>query len=70
MIDDGKNGLLVDAGNEDELYRAMVQVLDDAAASTRMATVGRDTVVARLGIRQVAEQHEALFSKLCEEGGA
>jgi glycosyltransferase involved in cell wall biosynthesis len=70
VIEDGKSGLLVDAGNEDELYRAMVQIADDPAASTRMAKVGRETVVARLGIRQVAEQHEGLFSKLCEEGGA
>lgn len=55
LIDDGVNGLLVPAGNADELYDALKAVHDDpraakARAETARATLGRFSIDQTLGV--------------------
>ncbi len=45
VIDDGRNGLLVPAGDAAELARAVCAVLEDPASMQRMAQAGRETIV-------------------------
>ena len=45
VIDSGRNGVLVPAGNAAELARAVCAALDDPAAMRRMEQAARDTIV-------------------------
>jgi len=45
VIDDGRNGLLVPAGDAGQLARAVCAALEDPASMRRMAQAGRDTIV-------------------------
>ncbi len=45
VIDSGRNGVLVPAGDAAELARAVCNVLEDPASMQRMAQAGRDTIV-------------------------
>jgi len=45
VIDSGRNGVLVPAGDANELARAVCQVLEDPASMQRMAQAGRETIV-------------------------
>lgn len=45
VIDDGRNGLLVPAGDAAKLAHAVCAALEDPASMRRMAQAGRDTIV-------------------------
>ena len=64
IITDGRDGLLVPAGDGDRLAVAIERVMDDAALRARLADEGRTTIVERFDSRiGAAAVYERLFGQ-------
>jgi adenylyl-sulfate kinase len=63
VIDDGRNGLLVDAGKIDELEAALRAVLSDSALSDRLGAAARHTIEADYSRDQRIEQLAAVYCR-------
>lgn len=64
IITDGRDGLLVPAGDGDRLAVAIERVMDDAALRARLADEGRTTIVERFDSRiGAAAVYERLFGR-------
>ncbi len=57
-VQDGENGLLVAPDDPQALAAAMVRLLTDPAACSRMGASGRESVYAKAGIDTIALQHD------------
>ncbi len=67
LVQDGENGLLVDAGDPAPLAAALDQLLGDAALQARFRAAGRETVEGRFSfaerIRKLAAVYEELLGR-------
>jgi glycosyltransferase involved in cell wall biosynthesis len=66
IITHGQNGLLVPYGDEDKLYRAMKEILEDKNKFKKFKTEGRQTVLKRFNIDLKAKEYLSLFGELQE----
>jgi glycosyltransferase involved in cell wall biosynthesis len=64
LIQSGKNGVLVPAGDEKALVRELVALAAQPTLGRRLGQAGRDTVLARYSLSQMAERYEALYDKV------
>lgn len=68
VIEDGRSGRLLPAGDAAAWTQAMVEVLGNPAQSERWGTRGREIVVARFCARESAAAYSALFLELRASG--
>lgn len=62
IVVDGQNGLLVEAGSSDQLYRAIDRLLADAPLADALGGAARATVVSRYTREAVLRQYLELFA--------
>jgi starch synthase len=69
VVDDGRTGLLVQAGDdfEADLARAMDTVLGDPAAARRMGEAGRERAVGEFGWDAVARRTVRLYEEIVKQ---
>ncbi|MDH4079564.1 MAG: glycosyltransferase family 4 protein [Nitrospira sp.] len=63
LIEDGKNGILVPAGDSSALSNAIRKVLDDAAWAVELGTHARDSIDASYGIPAMVRSIESAYRK-------
>lgn len=66
VIDDGRDGLLVDTSSPLQLADAIDTLATDPARRKAMASAGQSTVRARFTIERMIEGYEALYGELLE----
>ena len=64
LIDSGKNGVLVASGDEKALLRELVTLAGQPTAGLRLGQAGRETVLARYSLSQMAERYEELYEQV------
>ena len=64
IISDGQNGILVDAGDGQQLGRALGLLLEDRAFADAIGRRARETAVSRYASESVVERYGQLFSNL------
>ena len=64
IINNGENGILVPYGDEEKLYTAMKEVMEDDQKSQKIKKAGRQTVLERFDIELKAKEYISLFSQL------
>ncbi len=62
LVDDGRNGLLVPAGDHEALAAAVIRVLTDDGVATRLAHEARRTVEARYAFERMVTAFETLYA--------
>lgn len=67
VIDDGRNGVLVESGDLASLANALRAVLDDPARARELGRLARETIVAAYGIDRTAAAHVALYRELLRQ---
>lgn len=67
IIDDHKNGLLVDVDDSVGAYKAAIELLTDKVLSNNLVTCGRADVYSKFNAKRVAKEHERLFQKLIHQ---
>lgn len=70
IIEHGKNGMLVDAGDEDRTYEAIVEILGNKKLAKSLGKEGRRTVLSRFSIASVSCHHMNVFSNILKRRGA
>lgn len=68
LIEDGRSGLLVAAGDDSALQDALVRLLTDTELRAAIGTAARERVVADFGLEQVAERLVALYHEVAQRG--
>ncbi|REB08526.1 glycosyltransferase family 1 protein [Sporosarcina sp. BI001-red] len=63
IVDSGKDGLLVEEQNVEELSDAMIQLLEDPAYGEQLAEAGRAKIIAEYSHFAAAEKYEAIYLK-------
>lgn len=63
-VDDGRTGLLVEAGSPDELAAAIERLLADDDLRSRLAANGRDEASRRFTVERMLLQYEGVYSRL------
>jgi glycosyltransferase involved in cell wall biosynthesis len=61
VIEDGVNGLLVDAGDADQLAAAMLRLTRDDGLARRLGVHARRTVVGQYTVARAADQYLDLY---------
>ena len=64
MIHDGRDGLLVDPGNRNELRAALVRLVADEAERLRLGDAGQRSASKRYGIESVVTQIESAYRSI------
>ena len=64
LLNDGKAGMIFEAGNSADLARAVVQLLSDPGARQRLADAGRDYVMRDRGWDQIAQRYVPIYDRL------
>jgi glycosyltransferase involved in cell wall biosynthesis len=64
VVEDGKNGLLCEPGNVDQLRDAMNRLLADPAHASRLGTAGRELVRRSFTWEAAAQKFEELYASL------
>nr|MBF6591510.1 glycosyltransferase family 4 protein [Ktedonobacterales bacterium] len=64
IVEDGRTGVLVPAGDVERLAEALTRVLEDEALRTRLGHAARDAVVQRYSLRSVAERLRAVYESV------
>ena len=64
LIENGRTGLLFEAGDVSALARAALRLLGDAALRDRMATAGRRFVESERTWARSVDRYEAIYSSL------
>ncbi len=64
LIDDGKNGLLIQPGSVDELTRALERLLHDAELRRRLAHAGHETIASRYSFAERMRKIQAIYDDL------
>ncbi|HZR84626.1 MAG TPA: glycosyltransferase [Candidatus Binatia bacterium] len=67
LIEDGANGLLVEAGDDAAVAAAVVQLLGDSARRQALASAGRASVLERHSADRLVEDVDALYGELLNE---
>lgn len=63
IVDSGKDGLLVEEQNVEQLSDAMIRLLDDPAYGEQLAEAGRAKIIAEYSHFAAAEKYEAIYLK-------
>lgn len=63
IVEDGANGLLVDAGDAEALAGALARLMEDRALASRLGEAGRRTVEARFRWERITDRWERLYSE-------
>ena len=63
IVDSGKDGLLVEEQNVEELSDAMIRLLEDPAYGEQLAQAGRAKIIAEYSHFAAAEKYEAIYLK-------
>lgn len=63
LVEPGLNGLLVEAGDEAGMARALLALLDDPAKRARLGQQGRARVAGRFSIAAMAEAYQAVYER-------
>ena len=63
-VDNGNTGLLVPAGNVDDLRDAIAKMIDDDPMRQRMSDAGRQRMQKDFSIAVMADKHVALYESL------
>lgn len=66
LIDDGRNGRVVEEENPDELAAAVIDLSQDEAACKDIARRARETAVTRFAPDVIDKQYEAVYDELME----
>lgn len=69
VIEDGREGLLADPMNPQDLAGKIRQLLADPETRRRMGELGREKVIASFSIERVTDQIEALYRSVVEGSG-
>lgn len=64
QIEEGKTGFLVEPGNEEQMAKRIVTLLQDPSLASRMGEAGREKVRRQYTIEQMVHQTEDLFDRL------
>ena len=64
VVTNGRNGLLVEPGNGDDLGKAMKRILNDDALAESLGKEAKKTVLDRFSIKTVARQYIELYGEL------
>lgn len=68
LIDDGRTGLLVPAGDVRAWSASLIQVLDDPEFAARLGSAARDRIEAEFALPVVVDRYVALYRRLLAEG--
>lgn len=63
IVDSGKDGLLVEEQNVEELSDAMIRLLEDPAYGEQLAEAGRSKIIEEYSHFAAAEKYEAIYLK-------
>lgn len=63
VIDEGKNGLLVEYGNQDQLARAIIELLGDEPKRKNMGRAGRERVKDNFTWPKIVDQLEKVYKE-------
>jgi L-malate glycosyltransferase len=67
LIEDGRNGLLVPAGNDGALADALLRLMDRPSEAAALADAARQTVQMRCSLDRMVSEFEALYAQeLCD----
>jgi glycosyltransferase involved in cell wall biosynthesis len=69
IVQDGKTGLLVPAGDSTALAEALLQLLRDPELGATLARDGRDYVASEFGFQRMIEKTDQLYSELLQSRG-
>jgi len=61
VIDNGKNGILIDSRNPEQTKQAINKLLDDESLRNKLAKEGRKTVVEKFNLEKMVKEIEKLF---------
>ena len=64
LLNDGKAGMIFEAGNSAALAQAVVHLLNDPGARQRLADDGRDYVMRERGWDQIAQRYLPIYDRL------
>ncbi|HEX5446955.1 MAG TPA: glycosyltransferase family 4 protein, partial [Pirellulales bacterium] len=64
VVRDGRNGLLFDHDDDEQLAAALARVLDDASLRGRLSAAARQQIVERHNLDDIAARFVALFREL------
>ena len=64
MIDDGRTGLLADAGDDDALGGAVLRLESDAALRARLSQAAYDRARQEFSMEKMVARYEALYEEL------
>ncbi len=67
VIEDGHNGLLIEAGNEAQLTKALFSLIDDPELRARLASNALESIVKRFSEDKMIEKTEETFRKIIEK---
>jgi glycosyltransferase involved in cell wall biosynthesis len=68
VVRNGVTGLLVPPGDADALAQALVRILSDSRAASRMAEKGRERVRERFSSHTMAEKYHSLYEDIMANG--
>ncbi len=66
VVEDGKNGILVDSGDIEDLYQAMKKCLENRPYAEKLGAAARETVDNTYSIHRIAQTYEALYAALVQ----
>ena len=65
MVQDGKNGLLLDSPQDhEELAEKIVALLKDSALSQRLGQKARERILERFSWQRIAREQEAVYDRV------
>lgn len=67
LIQDERNGLLVDPDDVDQAYNAIMRVYNDETLRKTMSSIGALDVRSRFDVEQTVHKHEVLLKKMIED---
>jgi hypothetical protein len=67
IITDHKNGRLIEVGNEQELYRSIIDFMEDPMTAGQLGKNGREMVQDCYSSDRMVDQHVLLFKSLLAE---
>jgi glycosyltransferase involved in cell wall biosynthesis len=68
LIRDGKDGLLVDAGDASALADAILHLVKDRAFAARLGKAARETALRRFSLKVYVQELMKIYDELCSQG--
>jgi glycosyltransferase involved in cell wall biosynthesis len=67
IVDDMRNGLLIDPGSPQAIAEAIVRLLSDDSLALQLGRKGRETVVSRFSVQVLLPRNETFFRRAISE---